>query len=169
MRVLFVCTHNRCRSVLGEVIGRAVGQRAGKGAGQGLGKKILETASAGSQPAGAVHPETLRQLAARGYATEDLRSNGLDEAEAFSPQVVVTVCDNAAKEACPVWLGDDAITVHWGLPDPTRAQSQDAMDRAFDDVIATLEKRLRLLVEQPLDELDQPRLQQLFTDLAGTH
>ncbi|MEL7447957.1 MAG: arsenate reductase ArsC [Pseudomonadota bacterium] len=163
MRVLFVCTHNRCRSVLGEVIGRRVGQDTG----QDIGKSKLETASAGSQPAGSVHPETLRQLAARGYATDGLRSNGLDEAEAFSPQVVVTVCDNAAKEACPVWLGDDAITVHWGLPDPTRADSQDEMDRGFDDVIATLERRLHSLTAQPLDELDRPQLQQLFTELAG--
>ncbi len=134
MKLLFICTHNRCRSILAEAITNHLSDGS------------LLAKSAGSQPAGAVHPLTLQYLAAAGIATEGLRSQSWDELEDFAPDVVITVCDSAAGETCPVWFGK-SVKVHWGLPDPSRAQGSEAdVAAAFESVMQTLQRRIQKLL-----------------------
>ncbi|MGB0268402.1 MAG: arsenate reductase ArsC, partial [Pseudomonadales bacterium] len=101
LKVLVLCTHNRCRSILFEAIARAE-----------AGPEVI-VHSAGSEPAGEVHPATLEALSRAGISTEGLCSEGWDRYEAWGPDVVITVCDRAAKEPCPLWLGQ-AQRLHWG-------------------------------------------------------
>lgn len=152
MKLLFVCTHNACRSVLAEVLARAIaGDR-------------LQVASAGSQPAGRIHPLALEQLAAAGYDTAGLRSKGYDDVRDFAPDVVITVCDDAAGESCPAWLGT-ATRTHWGLPDPSRLAGVEAVN-ACQRVMATLRKRFDALLEQPFETLDNGALAALLLQLG---
>ena len=130
MKLLFVCTHNRCRSILCEAI------TSQRGAG------LLEAASAGSAPVDAVHPLTLRYLEERGYQTAGLRSQSWHELEAFDPDQVVTVCDSAAGEVCPLWMGE-VDKIHWGLPDPSREEGdEEAVRSAFVAVIDRIEDKV---------------------------
>jgi arsenate reductase len=130
MRLLFICTHNRCRSILCE----AIAQQRGAG--------VLQAASAGSAPVAAVHPLTLRFLKARGYETQGLVSQSWEDLQSFAPDKVVTVCDGAAGEACPVWMGE-VEKIHWGLPDPSRVEGSDAdIEAAFMSVIDRIEDKV---------------------------
>ena len=130
MKLLFICTHNRCRSILSEAI---TNQRA---------RGILTAASAGSAPVDAVHPLTLRFLQERGYDTAGLGSQSWVDLEAFEPDRVITVCDTAAGEACPLWMSD-VEKVHWGLPDPSRVNGDDETVRAaFMAVIDRIERKV---------------------------
>ncbi len=141
MKILFVCSHNRCRSILSEAIAR---HRAGS---------VLEARSAGSQPAGQVHPLSLHYLAQAGYATEGLQSQSWDEFADFAPDLVITVCDAAAGEACPLYLGN-AIKVHWGLSDPSRIEGDSAEQAAaFSTCIAKIERRVDRLAQLARDGL----------------
>lgn len=134
MKLIFLCTHNACRSILAE----AIFQQRGDG--------LVLAASAGSAPSGVVHPRTLRHLVSRGYDPAGLFSKSMDEASDFQPDAVITVCDGAAEKACPVWL-DTTPRVHWPLPDPTRLADPALIDAEFAAVFNTLESRLqRLLV-----------------------
>jgi arsenate reductase len=137
MKLLFICTHNRCRSILSEAI---TNQRA---------RGILTAASAGSAPVDAVHPLTLRFLQERGYDTACLASQSWADLEAFEPDRVITVCDTAAGEACPLWMSD-VEKMHWGLPDPSRVDGDDETVRAaFMSVI----DRIELKVDEWVGEL----------------
>ena len=130
MKLLFICTHNRCRSILCEAIASQ------RGAG------FLEAASAGSAPVGAVHPLTLSYLEERGYQTAGLQSQSWEGLAAFNPDRVVTVCDSAAREACPLWMGE-VEKIHWGLPDPSRVEGdQEAVRSAFLAVIDRIENKV---------------------------
>ena len=130
MKLLFICTHNRCRSILSEAI---TNQRA---------RGILTAASAGSAPVDAVHPLTLRFLQVRGYDTVGLASQSWVDHEAFEPDRVITVCDTAAGEACPLWMSD-VEKMHWGLPDPSRVDGDDETVRAaFMAVIDRIELKV---------------------------
>ena len=130
MKLLFVCTHNRCRSILCEAIASQ------RGAG------FLEAASAGSAPVDEVHPLTLRYLEERGYQTAGLRSQSWHDLEGFEPDRVITVCDSAAGEACPLWMGE-VEKHHWGLPDPSRVEGDDeAIRSAFMAVIDRIENKI---------------------------
>jgi len=131
VKLLFICTHNRCRSILCEAIASQ------RGAGS------LEAASAGSAPVDAVHPLTLRYLAERGYQTTGLQSQSWEDLAAFNPDRVVTVCDSAAGEACPLWMGEIEKN-HWGLPDPSsRAEGDAATIRsAFMAVMDRIESKV---------------------------
>ena len=123
MKLLFICTHNRCCSILCEAIATQ------RGAGS------LQAASAGSAPVDAVHPLTLRYLEERGYQTSGLRSQSWEDLAAFNPDRMVTVCDSAAGETCPLWMGEVEKN-HRGLPDPSRAEgSAVAIRSAFMAVI----------------------------------
>lgn len=156
MKLLFICTHNACRSILSEVITRDI-----------AGGRI-ETASAGSNPGSQVHPWTLKYLKSRGYSTEDLHSKNIDAVRPFDPDVVITVCDNAAKENCPVWLGE-AIKVHWGLPDPSRQiATDDETEEAFSGVAATIESRIKELLKQPYETANPAQLAAIFAALGET-
>ena len=130
MKLLFICTHNRCRSIFCEAI---TNQRA---------RGILTAASAGNAPVDAVHPLTLRFLQVRGYDTVDLASQSGVDLEAFEPDRVITVCDAAAGEACPLWMSD-VEKMHWGLPDPSRVDGDDETVRAaFMSVIDRIELKV---------------------------
>jgi arsenate reductase len=151
---LFICTHNRCRSILGE----AIANHLAKG-------KIIAY-SAGSQPAGKVHPLSIKYLQARGIATAGLKSQSWDEFESVEPDVVITVCDSAAKETCPVWFGN-CVKVHWGLPDPSKLQgSEEEIQNAFFAVMDTIESRIRKVLALNLDEMSDSELQIQLNALA---
>jgi arsenate reductase len=157
VKLLFVCTHNACRSILGEVIARK------------LGAGLLQTASAGSSPSGRVHPLTLQYLNDHGYATDELCSESLDDMQDFEPDVVITVCDRAAKEPCPVWLGS-AVQAHWGLPDPSHLEGSDAERfAAFDAVAAIIEARISALLQSPFEVLQGEQLAVLLQSIAEQH
>ena len=143
MKILYICTHNRCRSILSEAITNH------------LAKGKLQAFSAGSQPVGEVHPLSLKYLAEKGISTEGLKSQSWDEFESVDPDIVVTVCDSAAAEACPVWFGD-TVQVHWGLPDPSKLQGTEAEVRdAFYSVMSTIEQRVKKLLELNLEPLSK--------------
>jgi arsenate reductase len=154
MNILFICTHNRCRSILSEAITNHLSQGR------------INASSAGSEPAGQVHPLTLHYLQQRGIATDGLRSQSWDEFESSSLDVVITVCDNAASEACPVWFGN-SIKVHWGLADPTGPGLAEAeREAAFDAVMSTIEMRIRALLALDFESLSPAELQQTLMQLA---
>lgn len=156
LKLLFICTHNRCRSILAEAIANHVGDG------------LLLAASGGSEPAGAVHPLTLRSLERHQIPTTDLCSKAWDTLEHFKPNFVITVCDRAAAEPCPLWFGQ-SLQVHWGLQDPS-AQAQDAesTQRSFDQIIQTLSTRLSWVRQGVEQGLNQQALTMLIRALADT-
>lgn len=155
MKVLFICTHNRCRSVLGEAITNHIG------------KGRVDARSAGSQPVGEVHPLSLQFLTERGISTEGLCSQSWDEHEAFAPDVVFTVCDSAAAETCPVWFGN-TVKVHWGLPDPSKLQGSEATMRAlFFAVMDVIEARTKKLLELDKSQLTDAQLEAALNDIQA--
>ena len=134
MNILFICTHNRCRSILSEAITNH------------LSDGRIRAYSAGSQPAGEVHPLSLKYLMARGISTVGLRSQSWDDFDPKQIDVVITVCDSAANESCPVWFGE-CIKLHWGLPDPSRLEgSETEIEAAFNAVMDRIEARARALL-----------------------
>ena len=144
--VLFLCTGNSARSIMAEAILNRLG------AGQ------FRAFSAGSQPKGKVHPETIRLLQSLDYDTSGFRSKSWSElADPGAPLLdfVFTVCDNAAGEACPLWPGQP-MTAHWGIPDPAAAAgSPEQMERAFRDAFVALDRRISLFLALPLSSLDK--------------
>jgi arsenate reductase len=150
VKILFICTHNRCRSILAEALANH------------LGSATLEARSAGSQPAGEVHPRTLAHLDKRGVPTSGLRSKSWDELEHFQPDVVITVCDRAAGESCPLWF-DDSIRLHWGLADPSAVEGSEAdIESAFDNCTATLTRNIQALDQ--VSTLPETRWRQAIAD-----
>lgn len=156
LKLLFVCTHNRCRSITAE----AVARHAGAG--------VLDVRSAGSQPAGVVYPGTLVALQRHGMSTDNLISQSWDEFEDFAPDFVITVCDSAAAESCPVWMGAGS-KVHWGLADPSKLPAGAEQDAAFDRLIGILESRIqRLCASLPacVDQVARKALLQSLVESA---
>jgi arsenate reductase len=146
--VLFLCTGNSARSIMAEAIMNSKGQ------------PNFVAYSAGSQPSGAFRSEALRELGTANLPTSGLRSKGWDEfSRADSPKMdfVITVCDNAANEICPVWLGHP-MTVHWGVPDPVAVRgTEEQVAKAFRDAFCLLERRITLFLSLPLATLDGSR------------
>jgi arsenate reductase len=144
--VLFLCTGNSARSIMGETILNK----------DGHGK--FRAFSAGSQPRGKINPHTVDVLHACGYDTSGLRSKSWAEfAKPGAPGLdfVFTVCDDAAGETCPVWPGQP-ITAHWGIPDPVAATGTPAeVAVAFDDAFRMLKRRIDLLLALPIAKLDR--------------
>ncbi len=149
--VLFLCTGNSARSLLAEALLNAIGQGR------------FKAYSAGSHPKGAVHPLALDFLVQRGLPIAGLRSKNWDEfAQPGAPSldVVLTVCDNAAGEACPIWPGRP-MTAHWGIPDPAAVEgTEDDQRQAFCTAYNQLECRISRLMALPLEGLDRAALQQ---------
>ena len=133
MKILYICTHNRCRSILSEAITNAKGEH------------YLIAKSAGSQPSGQVHPLSLKYLEREGYSIDGLQSQSWDDFKDFKPDVVVTVCDSAAGESCPLYL-HDSLRVHWGLSDPSKKQgSEQEIEQAFLSCIEEIALRVEKL------------------------
>jgi arsenate reductase (thioredoxin) len=143
--VLFLCTGNSARSIMAEAILNKKG------------KPTFTAYSAGSHPTGTVRPEALRQLEAAHLSTEGYRSKDWSEfARPGAPQLhfVFTVCDNAAKEVCPIWPGQP-MTAHWGVPDPASvAGTPEQIERAFRDAFMILDRRISLFLCLPISSLD---------------
>lgn len=153
VKLLFVCTHNRCRSILAEAIATEIGG------------DMLQATSAGSDPAGEVDPVTLQSLKRHGIPAQDLRSKALDEVDAFEPDFVITVCDK--NEACPAKIGK-VRPFHWDLSDPSAMASAPEQQEAFDHAIATLSARLRWLKAGIEQGLNHQGLVMLISALANT-
>jgi arsenate reductase len=157
--VLFLCTGNSARSIIAEAI---LNQK---------GKPNFTAHSAGSHPAGTVRPEALRQLAIARLPTEGLCSKAWDEFSLpGSPKLdfVLTVCDNAAKEVCPVWPGQP-MTAHWGVPDPAAVRGSTAdIERAFREAFFMLDRRISLFLCLPLKTLDRLALKRELDNLGHT-
>jgi protein-tyrosine-phosphatase len=155
--VLFLCTGNSARSVMAE----AILNRLGTG--------HFHAHSAGSQPKGKVHPETLRLLQSLGYDTTGFRSKSWGEfARPGAPALdfVFTVCDSAAAETCPVWPGQP-MTAHWGVPDPAAATGTPAeVALAFKDAYRMLHQRIAVFTALPLRALDQLSLQSRLREIG---
>src|SRR6185369_3003243 len=144
--VLFLCTGNSARSIMAEAIMNHKG------------RPNFTAYSAGSHPSGAVRPEALRQLEAARLPTSGLRSKNWEEfskPNAFKLDFVFTVCDNTAKEACPLWPGQP-MTAHWGVPDPAAVQgTKEQIEKAFRDAFFMLDRRISLFLCLPLTSLDR--------------
>ena len=157
MNVLFLCTGNSARSILAE----AYLNLAGKGR--------FSAFSAGSKPGGRVNPYALELLQKNHIPTEGLRSKSWDEfAAPGAPQmdIVLTVCDSAAAEACPYWPGQP-MTAHWGVPDPAAVEGSDEdKRRAFVIAYSTLSNRINLLLSLSIDKLDRLAIKQKLDDIA---
>lgn len=158
MKVLFLCTHNSCRSILAEAVLRQ------------LAPPHWQVASAGSQPTGRVHPRTLALLERERIATDGLHSKAWD-ALPFAPDLVVTVCAGAAGETCPAYLGR-AVRAHWGVPDPAAASGSDAdIEAAFAQAYRVLRHRVQALLGLPDAVLhgDPDTLQAALADIGTRH
>lgn len=144
--ILFLCTGNSARSIMAEAI---LNKR---------GTPNFTAFSAGSHPKGEIHPTALRQIENAKLPTIGLRSKNWEEfAKPDAPHLdfVITVCDNAAKEVCPIWPGQP-MTAHWGIPDPAAVEgSQEQIDRAFLEVFTILDRRINLFLSLPLSSLDK--------------
>jgi arsenate reductase len=143
--VLFLCTGNSARSILGEALLNH------------LGNGHFRAFSAGSRPKGEVHPLALAALADAGIGTSGLRSKGWEEFAgpgAPSMDFIFTVCDSAAGEACPIWPGHPA-SAHWGIEDPAAVTGSAFQQRAaFDEALEHLRNRILAFSSLPLDRLD---------------
>jgi arsenate reductase len=148
--VLFLCTGNSARSIMAEAI------LSNKG------KPTFTAYSAGSHASGIVRPEALKQIEMAGFSTNGLRSKNWDEfAKPGAPKMnfVFTVCDNAAKEVCPIWPGQP-MTAHWGVADPAEAKgAPEQIQRAFREAFLVLDRRISLLLSLPFESLDKLAIQ----------
>ncbi|HLU01894.1 MAG TPA: arsenate reductase ArsC [Advenella sp.] len=144
--VLILCTGNSARSIMAEALINTIGQGR------------FNAFSAGSHPTGKVNPFAVEKTASIGYPSEKLRSKSWDEfamADAPIMDFVITVCDNAAGEVCPIWPGKP-ITAHWGFEDPAAVEGSDEAKRqAFDKVFRNIMNRVRLFVSLPFHILDR--------------
>jgi arsenate reductase len=144
--ILVLCTGNSARSIMGEALFNTMG--AGR----------FKAYSAGSHPTGKVNPFAVEQVQALGYPVEGLRSTSWDEfalPDAPEMNFVVTVCDKAAGEMCPLWPGQP-VTAHWGFPDPAAVEGTDEQKRAaFAQTLRQIRTRVQLFLSLPLETLDR--------------
>ena len=155
--VLFLCTGNSARSIMAEVMLNALGQGRFRGH------------SAGSQPKGQVHPMSVETMRALGYPASNVRSKSWEEfAAPGAPPVdfIITVCDNAAAEVCPIWPGKPT-SAHWGVPDPAAVEGTvEEQSAAFHEAALALRRRIELLMSLPLAKLDHLALQAKLRDIG---
>jgi arsenate reductase len=157
--VLFLCTGNSARSIMAEAIMNFKGG------------PNFSAYSAGSHPSGTVRPEALRQLETAHIPTKGLRSKAWDEFSLpGSPKLdfVFTVCDNAAKEVCPIWPGQP-MTAHWGVPDPATVQgTPEQIQRSFREAFFMLDRRIGLFLSLPLASLDRLAIKKEIDNIGNT-
>ena len=155
--ILFLCTGNSARSVMAEALMNRLSQNR------------FRAYSAGSHPAGQVNPFTLELLSRKGFATDGLRSKNWEEfAQPGSPAMdfVVTVCDRAAGEVCPVWPGQP-MTAHWGFEDPAAALGNDeARRKVFEKVFIEIARRVELMLALPVEKLDRLALERQVREIG---
>lgn len=155
--ILVLCTGNSARSVMAEALLNV------------LGKGRFRAYSAGSQPSGKVQPMAAELAANLGYDTAQLRSKSWDEfaaAGALQMDLVITVCDNAAGETCPVWFGAPMVA-HWGVDDPAAVEGdEDRRRRAYTKAFAELRRRTELLVALPIETLDRLVVEQKIREIG---
>jgi arsenate reductase len=147
MNILVLCTGNSCRSILAEALIND------------LGGDRFQAFSAGSNPTGTVNPGALQKLQSEGHRTDGFASKSWDAFsgdDAPSIDLVITVCDSAAGESCPVWRGTP-LTVHWGIPDPADAPAAE-LAAAFDRAYEQLRTRIQALIELPVASMDARQL-----------
>ena len=148
--VLFLCTGNSARSIIAESVMNEIG------------KKRFKAYSAGSHPGGSVNPLVLEYLKERGISTEGARSKSWDEfAKPGAPKMdfVITVCDDAAGEVCPIWPGHP-VTAHWGVKDPAKyMHDREKARKVIDGAFRTLRTRIQLIMALPVESLDRMTLQ----------
>lgn len=146
MKVLFMCTANSCRSILSEAVFNHLAPQG------------FEAISSGSFPKGQVLPRSLSTLQAAGISTDGLYSKGNDAFEGSPPDLVITVCDKAAGETCPVYFGP-ALKAHWGLEDPSDVQGDDArLNAAFNATMAIIATRCQAFFTLPFARLSPAEL-----------
>jgi len=157
MNVLFLCTGNSARSIMAETILNS------------LGAKRFRAYSAGSHPAGSVNPIAIGWLKKNRFDTDSLRSKSWDEFAAPGAPVmdfVLTVCDNAAGEVCPVWPGQP-ISAHWGVEDPVSVQgTSEEKEKAFSNVFLILNRRISIFISLPFASLDRISLHREVKDIG---
>lgn len=157
LNVLFLCTGNSARSIMAEAILRQKG------------RPRFAAYSAGSHPKGAIHPVALQQLAKAHLSAAGLTSKDWGEfAKPGAPHLhfVFTVCDNAAREVCPIWPGQP-MTAHWGVPDPVAVNgSEELVERAFRDAFMMLDRRISLFLCLPLASLNKMALQKRLEEIG---
>ena len=155
--VLFLCTGNSARSIMAEAIMNLKG------------RPTFKAFSAGSHPSGTVRPEALRQLELAHVPIQGLRSKSWDEfatGDAVSLDFVFTVCDNAAKEVCPVWPGQP-MTGHWGVPDPAAViGTAQEVERVYREAFMALERRIGLFLCLPLSSIDKLAVKKAIDDIG---
>jgi arsenate reductase len=146
MKILFLCTANSCRSILCEAMFNH------------LAPPEMQAYSAGSQPKGEVHPLSLKTLDKAGVSTAGLYSKSSDVHVNLAPDFVITVCDKAAGEACPVFFGP-ATKAHWGLADPSEYQgTQEEIEAAFEATLEQIRTRIEAFLALPLKQLSAEQL-----------
>ncbi len=153
MKILLICTHNACRSIIGEAVINQLAQNE-----TNLPPRIIAK-SGGSSPRGDVHPLTLKHLKRRGYDISNCRSQSWDDFAAFEPDVVISLCDQAANEVCPVYF-DDSLKINWGLADPSKDCKNEIEN--FDTLINILIKRTEKLLQQDFENMSREQLKILF-------
>ena len=156
MNILFLCTGNSCRSIIAEALFKSMAPVG------------VTAQSAGSNPAGYVHPRALAVLKEAGLSTEGLSSKSWDNLTE-KPDVVITLCADAAGEACPLYFGK-VVRSHWGMPDPAKAQGNEAtVNAVFTETLAVLRRRISALVQQLEAEpdMDAAKLQTTLDDIAS--
>ncbi len=147
MRILFMCTANSCRSILSEALFNHLAPAG------------FAAVSAGSFPKGQVLPRSLTTLQQAGIAIDGLHSKGNDAFQDNPPDIVITVCDKAAGETCPVYFGP-ALKTHWGLEDPSEVHGDEAaINAAFHATLARIELRCQAFLELPFARLSREQLQ----------
>jgi arsenate reductase len=155
--VLFLCSGNSARSIIGEAILND------------LGKGKFRAFSAGTDPRGQINPHTLNVLRTCGHDAANLRSKSWDEfARPGAPGLdfVITVCDDAAGESCPTWPGEPMLA-HWGIPDPAAATGSEAeIAVAFDETYRMMRRRIELLLALPVEKLDRIVLASQLKDIG---
>lgn len=154
MNILFLCTGNSCRSILAEATFNALAPAG------------MRAVSAGSQPAGYVHPRSLALLQKEGIATEGYHSKSWNDLP-LTPDIVITVCGNAAGETCPAYLGN-VLRAHWGVEDPAKATGSDEkIDAVFRHAYSILRKRIEAFLALPADILqDRAKLGQALNEIG---
>ena len=148
-KVIFICTHNRCRSILAEAITNHFSDNR------------IEARSAGAHPVDQVHPETLKHLTLLNIDTAHLSSQSWDNLNTYKADLVITVCDQAANEPCPMWIGESS-QVHWSLPDPSKLKDADDLKKEFFGLIELLQNRLSFVLQHSIENMNAQQFKTLF-------